>query len=204
VYPVKLHGPRVTLREFEREDVDASLALVGDDRVTHWLSFDSRSREQAAQMIDGVIERAQREPRTEYYLAGVLDYDSLVGFARLGLTGVGAAKLGYAVAAEHWGRGYALEMTRLILEFGFNELNLHRITAAIGPDNQRSIAVAERLGMTYEGRLRDHVYTNSAWRDSVLYSVLSSEWKSIEPTSHKSLNEACVAEDSEAAATAYR
>jgi [ribosomal protein S5]-alanine N-acetyltransferase len=68
VYPVKLHGARVTLREFEREDVDASLALVGDDRVTYWLSFDSRSREQAAKMIEGVIERAQVEPRTEYSL----------------------------------------------------------------------------------------------------------------------------------------
>ncbi len=176
MYPVKLVGRRITLREFEREDVDASLALIGDDRVTQWLSFDSRGREQAAQMIQGVIERARLEPRTEYYLAGVINTDSLIGFARLGLTGVKAAKLGYAVAADYWGRGYAQEMVRLIVDFGFNDLHLHRISAAIGPDNARSLDVAKRLGMTYEGRLRDHVYTNGAWRDSVLYSILATEW----------------------------
>jgi ribosomal-protein-alanine N-acetyltransferase len=175
VYPVKLVGPRVTLREFTRDDVDASLALVGDDRVTRWLSFDSRTREQAAQMIEGVIERAQSDPRTEYYLAGVLDDGTLIGFARLGLTGVKAGKLGYAVAADHWGHGHALDMSRQLVDFGFQDLELHRISAAIGPDNEPSIAVARRLGMEYEGRLRDHVFTNGAWRDSLLYAILATD-----------------------------
>jgi len=60
VYPVELEGAKVRLREFRRADVDAALALVGDDRVTRWLSFDSRSREQAVDMIEGIIERAQQ------------------------------------------------------------------------------------------------------------------------------------------------
>lgn len=175
-YPVKIVGPRVTLREFLRDDVEASLGLVGDDRVTQWLSFDSRDRERAAQMIEGVIERATLEQRTEYYLAVVLDDDSLIGFARLGLAGVRAAKLGYAIAAEHWGCGYAYDAAKLLVDFGFRDLHLHRVSAAVGPDNVRSIAVVNRLGMTYEGRLRDHVFTNGDWRDSVLYSLLSTEW----------------------------
>lgn len=176
MYPVKIVGSRVTLREFLRDDVEASLGLVGDDRVTQWLSFDSRDRASATQMIEGVIERAAMEQRTEYYLAIVLDDDSLVGFARLGLGGVRAAKLGYAIAADHWGRGYAFDAVKLLVEFGFRELHLHRISAAIGPDNVRSIAVADRLGMVCEGRLRDHVFTNGGWRDSVLYSLLATEW----------------------------
>ncbi|MGH3903793.1 MAG: GNAT family N-acetyltransferase [Pseudonocardiaceae bacterium] len=47
----------------------------------------------------------------------------------------------------------------------------------MGPDNAASIAIAQRLGMTYEGRIRDHVHTNGQWRDSLLYSVLTDEWK---------------------------
>jgi ribosomal-protein-alanine N-acetyltransferase len=176
MYPVKITGPRVTLREFRRDDVDASLGLVGDERVTRWLSFDSRDRAAAGQMIEGVIKRATLEQRTEYYLAVVLDDDSLVGFARLGMAGVRAAKLGYAIVAEHWGRGYAYDAASLLIDFGFRELHLHRISAAIGPDNIRSIAVINRIGMTHEGRLRDHVFTNGAWRDSMLYSLLSTEW----------------------------
>lgn len=176
MHPVKLVGPRLTLREFRDDDVDAVLALIGDDRVTRWLSFDSRSREQAASMIQGVIDRAQHQPRTEYYLGAVRDDDRVIGFARLGLTGVQAAKLGYAVAADLWGQGYATEAARLAIEFGFRDLQLHRISAAIGPDNASSIALVRRLGMQYEGRLRDHVFTNSAWRDSELYAILTHEW----------------------------
>ncbi len=179
--PVQLEGSKVRLREFRRDDVDAALALVGDDRVTRWLSFDSRTREQTVEMIERTIKGAQQDPRIEYYLAVVLPTDELVGFARLGLTGVQAAKLGYAIAADRWGQGYALDATRTLVNFGFQTLKLHRVSAAIGPDNEPSIAVAKRLGMSYEGRLRDHVFTNGAWRDSLLYSVLTYEWKATLP-----------------------
>lgn len=175
MYPVELEGSKVRLREFRRDDVDAALALVGNDRVTRWLSFDSRTREQTVDMIEGTIERAQQDPRTEYYLAVTIGDDELVGFARLGLTGVQAAKLGYAIAADHWGNGYALDATRALVSFGFDSLGLHRTSAAIGPDNEQSIAVVKRLGMAYEGRLRHHVFTNGSWRDSVLFSVLAYE-----------------------------
>jgi RimJ/RimL family protein N-acetyltransferase len=63
-----------------------------------------------------------------------------------------------------------------MISFGFQVQDLHRITAAIGPDNTASIAVVKKLGFTREGRLRDHVFTNGAWRDSELYSILVHEW----------------------------
>jgi RimJ/RimL family protein N-acetyltransferase len=92
------------------------------------------------------------------------------------LNGVQAAKLGYAIKASEWGKGYATEAARLLLDFAFGPLGLHRVSAAIGPDNDASIALVKRLGLTHEGRLRDHVFTNGAWRDSLLFSVLAGEW----------------------------
>jgi len=133
VYPVELEGAKVRLREFRLEDVEPALALVGDDRATRWPSFDSRTREQTVQMIEGTIERTQHDPRTEYYLAVVMPDDELVSFARLGLDGVQAANLGYAIAADHWGRGYAVDAAHTLTDFGFFALHLHRISAAIGP-----------------------------------------------------------------------
>jgi len=62
-----------------------------------------------------------------------------------------------------------------MIRFGFDQLGLHRISAAIGPGNAASIAVVSKLGMRYEGRIRHHVHTNGAWRDSLLYSVLEDE-----------------------------
>jgi RimJ/RimL family protein N-acetyltransferase len=175
MYPVTLSGGQITLREFERSDVPDVHRIVGDPNVTDWLSFDARDLDAAASMIDGVIERTAHQPRTEYYLAVCVAHE-LVGFARLGLSGVQAAKLGYAIRADHWGKGYATDAARTIADFGFRGLKLHRISAAAGPDNAASIAVLDHLGMKYEGRLRDHVYTNGAWRDSLLYSALAHEW----------------------------
>jgi [ribosomal protein S5]-alanine N-acetyltransferase len=104
----------------------------------------------------------------------------LIGFARLGLGGVKAAKLGYAIAHGHWGNGYVTDAARGLIRFGFEALHLQRISAAIGPDNSASIAVVTRIGFTHEGRLRDHVHTNGAWRDSELYSILAGEWSDID------------------------
>jgi ribosomal-protein-alanine N-acetyltransferase len=176
MYPVTLTGRVVTLREFHRDDAAASLAVVGDDQVTQWLSFDSRDLVTATELIDGAMKRAQLVPRAEYYLAVTWSDDAFLGFVRLGLDGVKAGKLGYAIRADHWGRGYATDAARTMIDFGFGKLGLHRISAAIGPDNAASIAVVKRLGMKLEGRIRDHVFTNHAWRDSVLYSVLDHEW----------------------------
>jgi len=176
MYPVELHGALVRLREFRMDDVNAALEIVGNDSVTRWLSFDSKDRDQTTEMLRGALERAQSVPREEYYLAVVLPgSDSVVGFVRLGFSGVKAAKLGYAVGADSWGKGYATDAARTMITFGFTELDLHRISAAIGPDNESSISVVKRLNFQYEGRLRDHVFTNGAWRDSLLFSVLCHE-----------------------------
>ncbi|MDQ3987651.1 MAG: GNAT family N-acetyltransferase [Actinomycetota bacterium] len=172
-----LTGDRVRLREFRLDDLDDADAILGDDRVTRWLSVDSRTREQQAKVLTGAVERAKHTPRTEYYLAVTMHSDDrLIGFVRLGFSGVQAAKLGGAVAAAHWGRGYALDAARTLIDYGFTTLGLHRISAAIGPDNAASLTIVTRLGFTQGGRLRDHVFTNGAWRDSILYSLLVHEW----------------------------
>lgn len=171
---IHLSGQRIHLREFTLSDVDDALAIVGDDRVTRSLSFDTRDRPATHAMLASAIAAAAANPRAEFYLAVVLPAnDRVIGFARLALGGVKAAKLGYAIHADHWGHGYATEAARTLTAYGFDHLGLHRITAAVGPDNEPSKRVLKRLGFTHEGRLRDHVWTNGAWRDSLLYSLLA-------------------------------
>jgi ribosomal-protein-alanine N-acetyltransferase len=158
-------------------DLDASLAVVGDPRVTRTLSFDTRTRrEQAARLAEDVT-RARTSPRSDYYLAITVGEDEhLIGVARLGLGSHRSAELGYALRADSWHRGYATEAARLLLDFGFAALGLHRVHAYCGPGNSASQAVLDRLGFTYEGRIRDHVLTSGAWRDSLLYGLLEQEW----------------------------
>ncbi|MFI6290431.1 GNAT family N-acetyltransferase [Nonomuraea sp. NPDC050790] len=177
MYPVYLPSKKVVLREFRQDDAEAAFHVVGDSRVTDWLSFDARSHEQATDMVAGIVARAQDQPRTEYYLAITThESDSLIGFVRLGLSGVQAAKLGFAITADAWGHGYATDAARTLTTFAFRSLDLHRVSAAIGPTIRVSMLLVTKLGFVPEGRIRDHVFTNGAWRDSVLYSVLNDEW----------------------------
>ena len=178
VSPVELYTDRLTLREFTCDDVSGVHALLGDNRVTTWLSFDSRTPDQTDAMMAGILDRQHAEPRMEYYLAVVERdrHDDIVGFARLGLGGVNAADLGYAIRPERQGYGYGREAAATMLDFGFHKLGLHRITANIGPTNTASIQLVRHLGFTHEGTIRDHVFTNGEWRDSESYSLLEHEW----------------------------
>jgi hypothetical protein len=65
-----------------------------------------------------------------------------------------------------------------MLDYGHDPLGLHRVQAACGPDNVASHRVPVKLGFRPEGRMRDHVFTNGAWRDSLLYSHLDDAWAS--------------------------
>ncbi|MFC0431099.1 GNAT family N-acetyltransferase [Kutzneria buriramensis] len=174
---ISLTGELVTLRDLAKTDVDDVFAIVGDPAVTKWLSFDTRTHAQATEMVAGVLERQAHQPRTEYYLAVCAARHGFIGFCRLGLAGVQAGKLGYAIRADVQGRGYATDACRTMLRFAFDRSRLHRVSAAVGPDNAASIAVVRKLGFTHEGRLRDHVHTNGAWRDSELFSLLVNEWE---------------------------
>jgi RimJ/RimL family protein N-acetyltransferase len=81
-------------------------------------------------------------------------------------------EIGYELARESWGLGYATEATRRLLAFGFNELGLHKISATCNPENRASVAVLPKNGMHQEGVLRDHVYAGGQWRERLLLSVI--------------------------------
>lgn len=103
-YPICIEGRDVALRDFRLDDIDAAYAVVGDDRVSRWLSFDTRTREQVIAMIKGAIERAQHDPRSEYYLAVTLACtDEPIGFARLGLAVLAGRCFGCDMRAPHRG-----------------------------------------------------------------------------------------------------
>ncbi|WP_117211665.1 GNAT family N-acetyltransferase [Allorhizocola rhizosphaerae] len=176
MYPVRIEGTRVILREFAEDDLDDCMAVVGDPDVTYFLSFDTRTRDQHADVLAKDVQRAQSDPRPDYYLA-IADRhtDQLVGFVRIALDAHQRGELGYALRKDRWGQGITTEACQLILGFGFKTLGLHRIQAACGPDNHGSQKVLVKLGFTYEGRMRDHVYTNGNWRDSLLYSSLRTD-----------------------------
>ena len=82
------------------------------------------------------------------------------------------AELGYWLGVPYWGKGYATEAARAVVDYGFNELKLHRIFASHFPNNPASGRILRKIGMTYEGRLRDHIYKWDEFHDMELYGIV--------------------------------
>ncbi len=84
----------------------------------------------------------------------------------------------YKLAPAHWGKGWATDIARAILVFGFSDLQLHRITAGCAVENVGSYKVMEKLGMRREGRLKAHLPLETGWEDSYTYAILETEFHS--------------------------
>ncbi|WP_371480130.1 GNAT family N-acetyltransferase [Kitasatospora sp. NBC_00315] len=180
--PVQLTGPRLSIREFQHTpgDVDALHAVFGDTETARYLPFEPRDRETCADQIAIYLEEAQAEPRTVYRLAVTRHEDgeqaAPIGNAVLGVEGVRAAFVGYALRRDTWGQGYASEITRLLCDFGFGALGLHRLAARVDPANTASSRVLTKAGFQLEGRIRHDLHLRGAWHDALQYSLLEHEW----------------------------
>ena len=86
-------------------------------------------------------------------------------------------ELGYWIAKDHWGRGYATEASKAIIDFGFGTLGLHRIQAHHLVRNPASGRVMQKLGMRQEGIERDAVIKWGRHESIALYSILEPEWR---------------------------
>ena len=85
-------------------------------------------------------------------------------------------EIGYWIAADHWGNGYATEAGRVFIDYAFSELGLHRIMGQHFSRNPASGRVMSNLGMKLEGIHRDGFVRWGKFEDSVVYAVLAPEW----------------------------
>ncbi len=107
---------------------------------------------------------------------------SRVGFVRLvrehpwtNLTRDG--ELGYWIAPEAWGNGYATAAGECMVEYAFTELGLHRVTASTFETNDASQRVIEKIGFVQEGVARKSAYVDGEWCDVLRFGLLEEEWQ---------------------------
>ena len=87
------------------------------------------------------------------------------------------AMLGYAIDAEHEGRGLMREALQAALADAFSpRMHLHRVQANVRPENTRSLALLSRLGFEREGLAREYLYIDGAWRDHVMTALRNPDW----------------------------
>ena len=170
-----LQTERLTLRRFRLTDVDDVVAFANDEEWQHFLPLPYPYERVHGEQF--VAKSFLRDWKSEPAFAIVLD-DTVIGEINLSIDKRRQnAEMGYAIAREHWGNGYATETVRAVVNWAFEALCLAKISAVAIVENERSWRVMERIGMTREGVLRSEVpgRDSSKRHDMAYYGILREE-----------------------------
>ena len=174
-----LEGTLVRLAALTEDDAEHLVRFQRNAAYARLLdSWPARPRSKA-EVVKWILDDAKRESIYHFSIR-TLDTDEFLGFAELdgidwshGSTGLG---IGLGDPAS-WGKGYGRDAMKLLLNFAFNEMNMHRVGLTVFAYNERARTLYEKLGFVLEGTQRERLHrgkggrhhspaeTDSAWRE---------------------------------------
>ena len=178
-----IYAERIRLRHAEREDLPTFVRWLADPEIRRGINMHlpmSLAREEL--WFDEMIQRPvdmqtlviEVQAGKKWGLIGTCGFHNIDWKAR-------SAELGILIGErKEWNKGYGTETMRLLLRQGFETLNLHRLFLRVYDHNKGAIRAYEKAGFVHEGRLRDAGFSDGKYKDTLLMSVLRSEWKSEE------------------------
>jgi ribosomal-protein-alanine N-acetyltransferase len=175
---MQLQSQNLFLREFIPEDLPAILEYERKPE-THWFEREVPEEEVVKKRLEEILEWAKEEPRTHYRFAIFLPpVTQVVGMLALTINNLEIREweIGWVLRSDQWGRGFAGEAASKVLNFAFNKLQAHRVVAFCNAKNQASERVMEKIGMQFEGRLRQTRWWHDAWCDELVYGILDQDW----------------------------
>lgn len=177
-----IYGQNVRLRKIEREDLPKFVEWFNDPEVREGVAMVlPLSQDEETQWYENMLER----PAHERPLAiEIRSSDEAQHWRMVGSTGLFRfdwrnrnAEFGITIGDKRfWNQGYGTETTQLILQHGFQTLNLHRVYLRVFASNPRARRAYEKAGFTLEGTLRQAEYQNGQYVDIYVMSVLQPEW----------------------------
>ncbi len=170
---------RLVLRPFRDTDLEPWVAMNTDPEVMKYLGGKPLSREESEAITTGVNQRYETDG------TGFLAIERRSDGAFLGACGLQREpwypddmELGWRLAREYWGHGYATEAASSWMAYGFTELELPRIISITDTPNERSIAVMRRLGMTFDHAAE--LEEDGDTFEAVIYSITPTAWRSVQ------------------------
>ncbi|MED2947745.1 GNAT family protein [Bacillus subtilis] len=168
-----LKGKTIYVRPLEVKDAEENLRLQSENRMIR--ADDYYTVEGQRKRITEYQERLEKDEEYHFGIFTASD-DRLIGTVSLFQIIRGAlqtAFIGYFLDKAHNGKGIMTEAVRLVVDFAFHELKLHRIEAGVMPRNLGSMRVLEKAGFHKEGIARKNVKINGVWEDHQVLAILN-------------------------------
>jgi RimJ/RimL family protein N-acetyltransferase len=176
-----LDTSRLTLRCIQRTDAPALQTLMADYEIAaNALNIPHPLPEgEADYWIRRTLDLAAGGTRFPFVIVRRCDR-IVLGTAILWTHPADArAEMGYWLGKPYWQQGYMTEAVQRVIRFAFEELEMNRVQAACFPWNAASARVMEKAGLTYEGRMRQHVLKWGKFEDLDYYGLLREQWREI-------------------------
>ena len=176
-----VRGERVWLRPAERSDIPIFVRWFNDAETTHFLAMrEPLSLAAEERWFEGMLQRQGKE---SYNFVICLQEDDrpigTIGFHSVDFVN-GNADFGICIGEKSlWNQGYGTDALNAIVDFGFGELRLERISLYCYAFNPRGRRSYEKAGFSLEGVLRRAHYQNGECHDVLLTSLLRSEWEAL-------------------------
>jgi ribosomal-protein-serine acetyltransferase len=173
-------APGLELRQFQMDDAEEVFAAADRHRayLREWLPWVDRTNS-AAEIRDYIASRLEQFEANEGPTAAIWLDDRIVG--AVGCHPIDwmnrSCALGYWLDPGEQGKGIITRCVGSVLDYLFDEAELHRVTIQCGTGNRKSCAVPERLGFIREGVLREAQWVNDRWLDIDVWGMLSQDWE---------------------------
>lgn len=171
---------RLLLREVRLSDAEALLEIKSSLQVTrHYAQEPHASLIDTREWIQRLLDSYQKRDALFWCLALKGGSRAIGGctFWNLEPPGYHCAELGYELHPSYQGKGLITEANTALIDYGFRELGFHRIEACPLAENPASRSLLEKLGFTYEGKLRQRLFFRGEFKDQLYFSLLKDEWQ---------------------------
>ncbi|KHD08019.1 GCN5 family acetyltransferase [Candidatus Thiomargarita nelsonii] len=183
---VELKTNQLLLRQWQKEDFPLFAKINYDSVVMEY--YPSVLSEDESNAMAHKFESLISERSWGFWAVELIDENKFIGFVGLHkptyeLPVTPCIEIGWRLAKEYWGKGYATEAARVALKFAFEELGLNEVYSFTSVSNKKSWSVMVRLGMQNTGANFEHpiIPESHPLREHVLYKITKAQWKNTVP-----------------------
>jgi ribosomal-protein-alanine N-acetyltransferase len=175
-----LETERLLLRKFSLEDAKDMYEYASDPEVAKYMTWNPHQTiNDSLGFIQFTLDRYEKDEAGDW---GIVLRENNKFIGSCGFVWVDKKNLcghiGYTLSKRYWNKGIMSEAVKRLLEFGFNEMNLHRIESFHRLPNEASGRVMQKVGTKYEGILKGRMFSKEQFWDMKQYAITKDDWLS--------------------------
>lgn len=171
-----MENDRILLKPVEEQDLPLLLELRWDEVLTDYLIHDPISMTHQKHWFENLYKNGDVALSIFYKEDDLLKHIGLIGLYNFNHRHRRATWKSLRILPEYQGKGIAVEASRMLLDYGFNTLNLHKITSDSFEDNAAILNLLEKLGFKKEGVLVEHYFHQGKYKNAIIHSILREDF----------------------------